>query len=183
MSRRTKIVATIGPACDTDGGLDDVLRAGVDVVRLNLSHGPLEEHLHRLASVRAAADRVGRVVAVLADLPGPKVRAGRFPAEGALLLDGRQVALVPGEADSTAELITVDYPSLLEDVSVGDRVVLGDGGLSLRVDQVEAVVRCTIESGGMTTGRPGVHLPSERFRLSAPTAEDLVLAQAMAAAG
>src|SRR6478735_4115978 len=163
MSRRTKIVATIGPACDTDGRL--------------------EEHLHRLASVRAAADRVGRVVAVLADLPGPKVRAGRFPAEGALLLDGRQVALVPGEADSTAELITVDYPSLLEDVSVGDRVVLGDGGLSLRVDQVEAVVRCTIESGGMTTGRPGVHLPSERFRLSAPTAEDLVLAQAMAAAG
>ena len=85
MSRRTKIVATIGPASEEAGVLDDVLRAGVDVVRLNLSHGPLEEHLERLVRVRAAAERVGRVVAVLADLPGPKVRAGRFPEEGALL--------------------------------------------------------------------------------------------------
>lgn len=183
MSRRTKIVATIGPASEVDGVLDDVLRAGVDVVRLNLSHGPLDEHLDRLARVRAAAERVGRVVAILADLPGPKVRAGRFPDDGALLVEGRQVALVPGEADSTAELITVDYPSLLDDVHAGDRIVLGDGGLSLRVDEVDAVVRCTVESGGRTTGRPGVHLPSERFRLRAPTDEDLVLAQAMSAAG
>ncbi len=183
MSRRTKIVATIGPASEDDGVLDDVLRAGVDVVRLNLSHGPLEEHLDRLVRVRAAAERVGKVVAVLADLPGPKVRAGRFPDEGVVLVDGHPVTLIPGHADSTAELITVDYPSLLDDVSIGDRVVLGDGGLSLRVDHVDAAVRCTVESGGRTMGRPGVHLPSERFRLTAPTVEDLDLARAMAAAG
>jgi len=186
MTRRTKIVATIGPASASDEVLDEVLAAGVDVVRLNLSHGPIEEHLARLATVRAAAARTGRVIGVLADLPGPKVRAGRFPEAGAVLLEGHEVALVPGDGDSTAQRITVDYPTLLDDVGAGDRVVLGDGALSLRVDRVDRpndCVSCTVESGGRTTGRPGVHLPSERFRLSAPTAEDLVLAKAMADAG
>ena len=75
MTRRTKIVATIGPARDTPVALQDLMRAGVDVVRLNLSHGTLDEHLVRLARVRAAADAVGKEVAVLADLPGPKVRS------------------------------------------------------------------------------------------------------------
>jgi pyruvate kinase len=186
MTRRTKIVATIGPASTSDEVLDEVLAAGVDVVRLNLSHGPVEEHLARLTAVRAAAVRAGRVVGVLADLPGPKVRAGRFPEAGAVLLEGHPVALVPGDGDSTAQRITVDYPTLLDDVAPGDRVVLGDGALSLRVDRVDGAedcVCCTVENGGRTTGRPGVHLPSERFRLNAPTAEDLVLAKAMADAG
>jgi pyruvate kinase len=183
MTRRTKIVATVGPASESDEVLDELLRAGVDVVRLNLSHGPLEEHLDRLARVRAAADRVGKVVGVLADLPGPKIRAGRFPEAGAVLLEGHPVSLCAGDGESTADLITVDYPTLLDDVTAGDRVVLGDGALSLRVDGVDTMVRCTVEAGGRTTGRPGVHLPSERFRLNAPTPEDLVLAKAMADAG
>ena len=177
-------MATIGPASDSPGTLDELLAAGVDVVRLNLSHGPVEEHLERLRNVRESAERVGRVVAVLADLPGPKVRAGRFPDGGSVLLEGASITLVAGEGPSNDSVITVDYPSLVADVDPGDRVVLGDGALCLRVEAVEeSAVRCVVDTGGRAQGRPGVHLPSERFRLSSPTDEDLVLARAVAEAG
>ncbi len=160
------------------------MRAGVDVVRLNLSHGPIDEHVQRLRLVRAAAAAVDRPIAVLADLPGPKVRAGRFPEGGSLLTVGHELRLQPGVTASDENVVTVDYPSLVGDVRVGDRVVVGDGGITLRVTFVgrdELVVR--VETGGRAQGRPGIHLPSERLRLTAPTDEDLVLAAAMAAEG
>ena len=181
---RTKIVATIGPASESPAVLDELLRAGVDVVRLNLSHGTLESHLERLKAVRAAGERVGQVVAVLADLPGPKVRAGQFPDGGCDLVGGETVALVPGEGPSLVGLITVDYPTVLDDLQPGDRVVLGDGAISLGIDSVTTEgALCTVLTGGRVQGRPGVHLPSERLRLTTPTTEDLVLARAMAEAG
>jgi pyruvate kinase len=184
MNRRTKIVATIGPASESPTMLEALLRAGVDVVRLNLSHGPLDEHVQRLHAVRAAAAAVGSFTAVLADLPGPKVRAGNFPDGGVLLVVGKSLRLVPGTAPSDASLVTVDYPSLLSDVQIGDRIVLGDGGITLRVTMAAAdALTADVETGGNVQGRPGVHLPSERLRLTAPTAEDLVLAAAMAAEG
>ena len=160
------------------------MRAGVDVVRLNLSHGPLDEHVQRLRAVRLAALAVGVPVAILADLPGPKVRAGRFPDGGVALTVGHLITMRPGTDDSDANNITVDYPSLLLDVQEGDRIVIGDGGILLRCASVDTDgLRAKVESGGMVQGRPGVHLPSERLRLTAPTDEDLVLAAAMAAEG
>ena len=184
MTRRTKIVATIGPASDAPAALDRLLAAGVDVVRLNLSHGPLEEHLERLARVRASADRVGRAVGVLADLPGPKVRAGRFPEGGVALNAGSYLAVRAGDGMSDAGALHVDYPTLIEDLRVGDRLILGDGAISLRVVHMTAeMAQAVVETGGRTQGRPGVHLPSERLRLTTPTEEDLVLAEAMATAG
>ena len=181
---RTKIVATIGPASETPAVLDELLRAGVDVVRLNLSHGTVDAHLERLQAVRAAASRVNQVVAVLADLPGPKVRAGQFPDGGCNLVGGATLALVPGEGPSRAGSITIDYPTVLDDLQPGDRVVLGDGAISLGVDSVNADgAECTVLTGGRVQGRPGVHLPSDRLRLTTPTTEDLVLARAMAEAG
>jgi pyruvate kinase len=184
MNRRTKIVATIGPASESPDVLEALLLAGVDVVRLNLSHGPLDEHLQRLRVVRAAAVAVGRPTAVLADLPGPKVRAGRFPDGGTALAVGHVLSLKPGLDPSDSSTVTVDYPSLLTDVQVGDRIVLGDGGITLRVGEVGAEsLTAQVETGGTVQGRPGVHLPSERLRLTAPTDEDLVLAAAMAAEG
>ena len=184
MSRRTKIVATLGPACDGEATLPRLLRAGVDVVRLNLSHGSFEEHAARLAQVRACAAELGRPVGVLADLPGPKIRAGHFPEGGVSLVAGSFVRLRPGNQTSTAGIIRIDYPTLLDDLRTGDRLIIGDGAISLRVvavgpDEVEAL----IETGGRTQGRPGVHLPSERMRLATPTAHDLVLADQAAAAG
>ncbi|CAB4364508.1 MAG: pyruvate kinase [Actinobacteria bacterium] len=181
---RTKIVATLGPASQSPEVLDELLLAGTDVVRLNLSHGSLDEHLGHLRDVRASAERTGRVCAVLADLPGPKVRSGAFPHGGCELVGGAIVQLTPAEGASTGELITVDYPTLLDDLQPGDRVVLGDGAISLRVDAVDAErATCQVLTGGFVQGRPGVHLPSERLRLTTPTEEDLRLGAAMAEAG
>ncbi|MEX2627003.1 MAG: pyruvate kinase [Ilumatobacteraceae bacterium] len=184
MTRRTKIVATLGPATDEPGGLQALLTAGVDVVRLNLSHGSADEHLERLARVRAAAAELDRPVAVLADLPGPKIRAGRFPEGGTALEAGGYVQLEPGGGPSDAGLIRVEYDTLLDDLAVGDRVILGDGAISMRITERRASsVLAQIETGGRTQGRPGVHLSSERLRLSTPTDDDLRLAETAAAAG
>lgn len=184
MQSRTKIVATLGPASESPEVLDRLIRAGVDVVRLNLSHGRVEDHVERLTAVRAAAARTGEVVAVLADLPGPKIRAGQLPPDGVLLAEGASLELVPGVEPSSAAVFHVDYPTLLHDLHVGDRVVIGDGAISLRVEALsERAATTTIVTGGRTQGRPGVHIPSERLRLRAPTEEDLRLAGIMAAEG
>jgi pyruvate kinase len=184
MAPRTKIVATLGPASESPEVLDRMLMAGVDVVRLNLSHGTLESHIDRLHAVREAAERVGRVVAVLADLPGPKVRAGQFPDGGVDLDIGALIRVVAGAGGSDAERMTVDYPTLLEDLRLDDRLVLGDGAISLYVQAVEVDgFECRVAAGGHVQGRPGVHLPSERLRLSTPTADDIRLGLAMAQEG
>jgi pyruvate kinase len=176
-TRRTKIVATLGPASDRPGVLDGLVAAGVDVFRLNLSHGHRDEHLARLQAVRASAAERDRHVAVLADLPGPKVRTGAFPDGGTFLADGSELRLVPGEDPSGPDTASVDYPPLIDDLRPGDSVVLGDGAITLVVSSVEpgAAVVTRVLTGGLVQGRPGVHLPSERLQLSAPTAHDLEL--------
>jgi pyruvate kinase len=184
MSRRTKIVATLGPACDGGETLERMLRAGVDVVRLNLSHGAFEQHLERLQRVRACAETIGRPIGVLADLPGPKIRAGQFREGGVTLLAGNVVTVRPGDLPSSDVVISIDYATLLEDLHDGDRLIVGDGGISLRIVSIGRTdAQALIESGGPTQGRPGVHLPSERTRLATPTETDLVLAERAAAAG
>jgi pyruvate kinase len=184
MNRRTKIVATIGPASDSLEMLRDLIVAGVQVVRLNLSHGSVDEHIARLERVRQAARDVNRHVAVLADLPGPKIRAGEFPAGGVRLEAGTTIRMQPGTGASDENILTVAYPSLLEDLEPGSRVQLGDGAISmliLGVDDIEATAK--IETGGHTSGEPGVHLSSETLKLLTPTDEDLELAEVMASAG
>jgi pyruvate kinase len=184
MTRRTKIVATIGPASDSPDALLRLMRAGMNVVRLNLSHGHIDEHLERLRRVRAAAAELDLPIGVLADLPGPKVRAGQFPDGGVSLTAGSFVHLKPGTSLSDAGTIFVEYDTLLQDVSVGDRVILGDGAISMQVmTMTESYAEAIIETGGRTQGRPGVHLPSDRLSLTTPTDEDLELAVQMSAAG
>ena len=182
--RRTKIVATLGPASASPEHLAALIEAGVDVVRLNLSHGTVDEHLARLAAVRAESIAQGRPIAVLADLPGPKVRAGAFPTEGVQLVEGSTVRLMPGQSESDASLINVDYPNLVDDLAVGDRIVIGDGAITLRVTaHGNGWVDAQVRTGGRTSGRPGVHLATTRFRVSSPTERDLELAVIMAKAG
>ncbi len=184
MTRRTKIVATLGPASDNPEMIRRLVVAGLDVVRSNLSHGTVEEHIERIALVRQISAVVGRHVAVLADLPGPKIRAGHFPEGGVMLAPGSLVRLRPGTGQSDAGMITVPYPTLLEDLVPDARVQLGDGAISMQVVDVgptEATAR--IETGGRTNGEPGVHLSSDTLRLTTPTDEDLVLAEIMANAG
>ncbi|MGI9051514.1 MAG: pyruvate kinase [Ilumatobacteraceae bacterium] len=184
MARRTKIVATLGPATERREELAAVLQAGADVIRLNLSHGPLEDHLAALAMIRELAASIGRPVGVLVDLPGPKIRSGEFPDDGVELVPGSSISLVAGDGPSDATCITVGYDELLDDVDAGDRVVLGDGSISMRVVEVTPhALRAEIESGGRAIGRPGVHLSCERLQMRAPTEQDLRLAEAAAAAG
>jgi pyruvate kinase len=176
MARRTKIVATLGPASDAREVLGDLVRAGVDVVRLNLSHGDLDDHVARMRAVREVAAEQGRVVAVLADLPGPKVRCGRFGDRGVHLATGSTVTLRPGRGECDETTVYVDYDGLLADVAVGDTVIVGDGGITLTVVEVDAdQAAATVVTGGRATGSPGFHIPSERLRLATPTDEDVAL--------
>lgn len=183
MARRTKIVATLGPASDDPRVLAGMFRAGVDVVRLNLSHGDLDDHRRRLQAVRAVAAAEGRVVAVLADLPGPKIRARGFPPGGVEFVPGSTVRLATDAGGSDADVIRLDDPGLLAALQPGDRVVLGDGAISLTMTQCVNGYVGRVDNGGRTQGSPGVHLSSRRVHLATPTPDDLVMAEAMAEAG
>jgi pyruvate kinase len=181
--RRTKIVATVGPACDAPDQLAGLIRAGVDVCRVGLAHGDPALQLARIARIRAAAEAVGKPVPVLADLPGPKVRAAPFPDGGVFLTEGDTVELVPGDHASDGGRIEVEYDALLEDLAPGDCVTLGDGLISVEVqDRVGDAWKAVVVAAGRVQGRPGVHLPSEKLRLSTPTEEDLRLLERLAPA-
>jgi pyruvate kinase len=173
--RRTKIVATIGPACDAPGVLARVIAAGVDVARLNASHGSLDDLTRRLRAVRAEADAAGRTVGVLLDLPGPKLRVGEM-AEGAVLQEGAEFRLVTGGCTGTAARACVTYVGLPDDVSAGDRILLDDGALELEVvssgagEVVTRVVR-----GGPLLSHKGVNVPGVRLAVDGVTPQDLEL--------
>jgi pyruvate kinase len=174
--RRTKIVATLGPASNSPAAIDALLAAGMDVARLGLAHGTPESHIELLERVRKRADRLGKTVGILADLPGPKVRTGEFPDGGAFLAEGETLRLMPGTGASDAERIVIDEARLLDVVHRGDTIVLGDGTVTLEVVALdETGVVAEVRSGGRLQGRPGAHLPSERWQPSVPTANDLAL--------
>jgi len=184
MARRTKIMATVGPACDSPEQLRALVEAGMDVARLGFAHGTPEGHLQTLGRIRDAAAACGRVVGVLADLPGPKLRTGQFPEDGILLAVGDRVDVVAGTGPSSPHRITVDHPALLDDLGVGDCLALGDGAVVLEVERttVGGVV-AVANSGGWLQGRPGLRLPAGRNRVSGPTASDLDLLRLVTAAG
>ena len=174
MPRRTKIVATIGPASESEPMLRALINAGVDVTRLGLAHGTIEDALERYHRIRRVAEEEGKHVGILVDLPGPKVRAASFGDSAVDLPDGHIVRLAVGHDRSTADVIEVEYEALLEDIQIGDRLVLGDGKVQLDVREKQSdKLVAEIISGGEVSGRPGVHIPSDRLSISTPTTEDL----------
>jgi pyruvate kinase len=174
MARRTKIIATIGPASDSPRVLKGLVQSGMDIARINLSHETLELALERYHRIRAVSLDVGRPVGILVDLPGPKVRVGRLPDEGVLLVDDAEFSLTPGSGDSTAAVMEVDYEQLLTDVHEGDLLVFGDGAVQVQAMGREGdLIRARVIHGGHLTGRPGLHIPSDRLRITTPTPEDL----------
>jgi len=179
MARRTKIVATIGPASDSPDVLRRVIEAGADVARIGLAHGTLDDALVRYRTVRAVAADVGKPVGILVDLPGPKVRLGGFGDTPVHLETGAAVTLVPGRDTSDASVMGVDYPNLLADVHAGDRLAVGDGSIVLGVESIDGdAAKAIVLYGGPVQGRPGLHIPSDRLSLSTPTPEDLRLLDA-----
>jgi len=168
--RRAKIVCTIGPAVQTAERIRELIAAGMDVARLNFSHGSHEDHARMAEILRAESARADKPVAILQDLCGPKIRTSSIvPPELAV---GQHVDLV-SRAPGDPHTIGVEYDGLHEDVRAGDRILLGDGQVELRVDGIEADrVRARVEHGGALRARMGVNLPSDRVRVRAITDKD-----------
>jgi len=173
--RRTKIVATLGPASDREGVLEGMLRAGVDVVRLNFSHGSADDHRRRLVEVRDISQRLGRSVAVLADLQGPKIRIARFKDDAVLLGEGQPFVL-DMLLDSNAGDITrvgCDYKTLADDVIVGDRLLLDDGRLVLEVSAIEGQeIHTRVVVGGKLSNNKGINKQGGGLSAAALTDKD-----------
>ena len=184
--RRTKIVATIGPATESPDAIGELIDAGMDTARLSLSHGPVEQTLELVARVRKAAQAKRRFVGILIDLPGPKIRAAEFPEGGVRLSEGALVDLVPQRTDddrSDEHRIVINHDPLLDELQAGDSVALGDGSIRLVVEDVDrARASARVQTEGWAQGRPGIALPPERSSISAPTKEDLRLLEIVAEA-
>ena len=175
--RRTKIVATIGPACRDPETLARMVEAGMDVARLNFSHGSREEHAENLRRVREAADRAGRQVAILQDLPGPKLRIGPVRDDLIDLRPGATLTLACGSDEVGDEhRISVGWPGLASNVDTNDVVYLADGRIRLRVSATrDAEVDTTVEIGGLLASRQGLNLPGNTRGLPSVPHEDLEL--------
>ena len=173
--RRTKIVATLGPATDREGELKKVIEAGVDVVRINMSHGTPEEHVIRARDVRKLAAELGREVGVLVDLQGPKIRVTRFENNSIVLVVGEKFSLdndVDPMKGSQTE-VGLTYKSLPSDVKSGDRLVLDDGRVVLFVDEVVGErVNCTVIVGGKLSNNKGINLLGGGLSAAALTEKD-----------
>ncbi len=170
--RRAKLVCTLGPACDSLEGLKSLIDAGMDVGRLNFSHGTHEEHGARLQRLRQASDDRKKPVAALQDLCGPKIRTGRFPANFTLP-SGVDATLVEGDNSQDERVIPIQYEGLAGDVRIGDKILFDDGRLILTVRAIEGdKVRVFVDQGGGMRNHIGVHLPSKTMRLSALTEKD-----------
>lgn len=167
----TKIVATIGPACEGVEKLVELIAAGVDVFRINTAHGSRQDHEKRLGDVRAASQRVETPVAVLVDLAGPKIRLGELPGGAVQLTAGERVRFVSGTTAASPEELTTTYAPLVSELRPGDRVVLADGMVSLVVEEVKATsATCRIVQSGIVRSRQGVNLPG--VKLSVPSMND-----------
>lgn len=172
--RHTKIVCTIGPASEDPAIIEEMLRAGMDVARLNMSHGTHEEHRRRLQLLRAAAAKLGKNLGILIDIRGPRIRLGEFEDGSFRLEAGEEVELIPKDFRGTRRRIPVNYAGLVRDVKPGNIILVADGLVSLRVlNTTDESVLCRVETGGEVSARKGVNLPGVRVNLPALTEKDI----------
>jgi pyruvate kinase len=177
--RSTKIVATIGPASRSSDVLERMIRAGLDVARLNFAHETPDQHAETVGLIRGAAERVGREVAVLQDVPGPKLRIGPVAGGVTELFVGSRVVLTPERVEGTAERLPVAWPGLAEIMHPGDIAYLADGAIRLRVEEVDdGEVLTEVEVGGTLASRQGLNLPNVTTSLPAVSDDDLRLIDA-----
>ncbi len=171
--RRAKIVCTLGPAVSTYEQILGLVRAGMDVARLNLSHGSHEVHAASYANVRRASEETGRAVAILGDLQGPKIRLGRFTDGPHLLAVGDEITITTEDVPGTAELVSTTYAGLPGDVSPGDPLLIDDGRVGLEVVSVDGprvLARCTVP--GPISNNKGINLPGVAVSVPALTEKD-----------
>src|SRR5262245_7252938 len=173
--RYTKIVATIGPASSSDEMLNALIAAGTNVVRLNFSHGSPEAHAASIKRIRSAAERAGRDVAILQDLPGPKIRTGRLEGRQPITLTpGEPLIIATGDEIGGPGRVSTTYAGLAQSVKSGDRLLLSDGLLELRVDDSNgSQIRTTVVEGGRLGERKGINAPGVTLPASAVTDKDI----------
>src|SRR3954454_10214203 len=171
--RRTKIVATVGPATAGVERLTELIGAGADVLRLNFSHAPPERHAQTIRDIRAAAEAAGREVGILGDLPGPKIRVGDVEGDVVELESGAELMLTEEAVLGSADRIPVSWEGLSEALEPGSLVYLADGAIRLRVIECLAgAVRCEVEVGGPLSSHKGINLPGAEVDLPAVGAAD-----------
>jgi len=173
--RRTKIVATIGPASESPEVLRSLVLAGMDVARLNLSHGSHEDHARTIAHLRAITGELDSPVTILQDLQGPKVRVGQLPNDEIVLTEGQTISLVPAsEFDGQPATIPIDYPHAAQDAKPGMQILLADGLFELQVVEVAGhELHCRVVEGGVLKSRKGVNFPNLDLRLPSMTEKDV----------
>ncbi|MBI4133429.1 pyruvate kinase [Candidatus Uhrbacteria bacterium] len=171
--KRTKIVCTIGPASEKLGTLTQMVRAGMNVARLNFSHGTYAHHRMLIRTIRAASARVGVPVALLADLQGPKVRVGTLPKEGVRFVTGREVVFQVGRETGGSGTIPIPYGGLTHDLKRGDHILLDDGQIEVRVLDIRGtLIRTRVVVGGRLMSHKGFNVPTATLRVPTFTAKD-----------
>ncbi len=172
---RTKIVATVGPSSDNPTTLRRMVAAGMNIVRINLSHGTHADHQGRLKRVRVAAESAKRTLGILFDLQGPKMRIGRLRGSGPVLLTkGKPLAITTDNVIGDETVVSTTYEHLAEDVGEGDAILLDDGRLELTVERVKKnVVHCVVERGGLLGEHKGLNLPGVALSAPALTPKDM----------
>jgi pyruvate kinase len=175
VSRLTRIIATLGPASNTDAGIDELIAAGADVFRLNFSHGTHADHAVLIQRVREAGERAGRHVAILQDLSGPKIRTGKLEDGRPLTLHaGDRLDIVTGTAVGRQGMVSTTYAGLAASVRGGDRLLLDDGRVELRVESSDGTTVTTTVVAGETLGEhKGINMPGVALPASALTAKDI----------
>ena len=172
--RRAKIVATLGPASNTESVLCDLVRAGVDVVRLNFSHGSFDEKLALIRMIRKISRDENKPICILADLQGPKIRTATLDGHKPVLLAaGQRLTITPRDVPGTAALVGTTFKTLAENVEPGSRILLSDGLIELRVERVSGQeVHCRVINGGVLGEHKGINLPGVKLRVPALTGKD-----------
>ena len=172
--RRAKIICTVGPASDSEATLRDLLQLGMDVARLNFSHGAHEDHARSIARIRRAARKEGRTVCILQDLQGPKIRTGRLKShEPVTLKTGSELTITPRDVMGTPTCIATTFHGLAREVTPGSRILLSDGLLELRVRRVQGEdIECEVVNGGLLAEHQGINLPGVALTIPALTEKD-----------
>ena len=170
---KTKIVCTIGPASETPEVIRELIASGMRVARLNFSHGTLGDHEQKIHIIRRIAKEMDKPVAILQDLGGPKIRVGHIPDPGVRIEPGQDIILTTQTVEGSEQRISVSYPHLNEEVKVGDRILLADGFLELRVRSVNgSEIHCEVITGGVLTSHKGINLPTGTIRMPSMTDKD-----------
>jgi pyruvate kinase len=174
VKRRTKIVCTLGPAVASEDGIRKLVDAGMDVARLNFSHGEHADHEQNYRWVRRASDDSGRAVGILADLQGPKIRLGRFAEGKHEWADGDKVVITVADVEGTKDRVSTTYKGLATDARQGDRLLVDDGNIALEVESVDGDdVHCVVTEGGTVSNNKGVSLPGMNVSVPALSEKDI----------